>query len=212
MSGERGCPRRDQPGAATASFSAARSAQRSQCSEFSAEFSAASLRKVGRCGTSLAMRVRARGARRCRTGCGPRRHAMESPQPWRWMWILGAPLVDGIFDWLRTPKTSIRSASYRSDDRNRDRSANGLKFGRALRRDDEGDQGSIRSAARSPRWYRGLHQGKVGRRRSRAAWRASRAQLRHGDPIPNLRPIPRARTSAPRRCCKSACQWAPGRR
>jgi hypothetical protein len=44
---------------------------------------------------------------------------MESPQPWRWMWILGAPLVDGIFDWLRTPKTSIRSDSFRSDDRNR---------------------------------------------------------------------------------------------
>ena len=89
----------------------AKSAQRGHCSEFT---------KVGRCGTSLAMRVRARvGACRCRTGCGPMRHAMESPQPWLWMWILGAPLVYCTFDWLRTPKTSIRSDSYRSDDRTR---------------------------------------------------------------------------------------------
>jgi len=44
---------------------------------------------------------------------------MGSPQPWLWMWILGAPLAYCIFDWLRTPKTSIRSDSYRSDDRNR---------------------------------------------------------------------------------------------
>jgi hypothetical protein len=35
------------------------------------------------------------------------------------MWILGAPLAYCIFDWLRTPKTSIRSDSFRSDDRNR---------------------------------------------------------------------------------------------
>ena len=44
---------------------------------------------------------------------------MESPQPWLWMWILGTPLVVGILDWMRTPKTAIRHDSYRSDDRNR---------------------------------------------------------------------------------------------
>ncbi len=44
---------------------------------------------------------------------------MESPQPWLWIWILGAPLVFGIVDLMRTPKTSIRRDSYRSDDRNR---------------------------------------------------------------------------------------------
>lgn len=44
---------------------------------------------------------------------------MESPQPWLWIWILGAPLVYGIFDWMRTPQTSIRRDSYRSDDRHR---------------------------------------------------------------------------------------------
>jgi hypothetical protein len=44
---------------------------------------------------------------------------MESPQPWLWIWILGAPLVFGIFDLMRTPKASIRRDSYRSDDTNR---------------------------------------------------------------------------------------------
>jgi hypothetical protein len=44
---------------------------------------------------------------------------MESPQPWLWIWILGAPLVFGIFDWMRTPKGSIRRDSYRSDDTHR---------------------------------------------------------------------------------------------
>lgn len=44
---------------------------------------------------------------------------MEISQPWLWMWVLGAPLVYGLFDWMRTPKTAIRPDSYRSDDRNR---------------------------------------------------------------------------------------------
>lgn len=44
---------------------------------------------------------------------------MESPQPWLWIWILGARLVVGIFDWMRTPQTSIRRDSDRSDDTHR---------------------------------------------------------------------------------------------
>jgi hypothetical protein len=44
---------------------------------------------------------------------------MESPQAWLWIWILGAPLVVGIFDRMRTPRTSIRRDSDHSDDTHR---------------------------------------------------------------------------------------------
>ncbi|MFN9028807.1 MAG: hypothetical protein ACK5XM_00995 [Betaproteobacteria bacterium] len=44
---------------------------------------------------------------------------MESPQAWLWIWTLGAPLVVGIFDRMRTPRTSIRRDSDHSDDTHR---------------------------------------------------------------------------------------------
>ena len=40
---------------------------------------------------------------------------MESPQPWLWLWLLGAPVVFAIIDWLRTPKA--RTRNYGVDER-----------------------------------------------------------------------------------------------